>query len=368
VLAACSNPALWASDRIVLRNTKVIAGRKVASFDADGVRLEGAASPQFLGWDEIESGTLAQGQDQFNQLLKDLGTPLFRIRRQLTDGRYEEILPHAQAVFPHYLNRRSPTAYLVSQGLMWSLLAHNQRESAVAPYLICLDILQAKENKKLVPPGTRRLPFDPNSGLSAELAPVWFDPAAARAALPDARKVLGGMSKPLPPAAPFYVATLAVTAGDPAAADAVLKDVQLNNRTARELNDILAAQREVLMGKPAAAVAALEKQVDQLLEANRPAAWYWLGMAALAGREERKEKEGVVRLLRLPALYGDQAPDLAGAGLYHSAAALQKLNDTQGSIGLRRELLGRFAQTYHGARLKAELDAGKEAEKPVGEK
>ena len=339
-------------DRIVLRNTKVIAGRKVVAVDEDGIRLDGAASPQSLGWDEIESATVALDQAKFDQLLKELGEPLFRIRRQMTEGRYQDILPHAEAVFPRFLDRRTPTAYLVAQGLMWSLLAHNRREEALAPYLVCLDVLQA--NKKLTAPGNRRLPFDPTTGLSPELSPAWFDTGAAKTALPLAQKVLAAMAQPAPPAAPFYVATLALSAGEAQQAEALLQKLA-PTRTSKEWTAILAAQREVLARQPGPAVAALEKQVDQLLELNKPLGWYWLGQASLLDRAERKQKEGVVRLLRLPAFHGDQAPDLAAASLYHAFQTLRGLEDANGSLTLRQELLSRFGQTYHGARLRAEI-------------
>ena len=81
------------------------------------------------------------------------------------------------------------------------------------------------------------------------------------------------------------------------------------------------------------------------------------GLSPLA--RDRQKKEGVVQLLHLPALYGDKYPDLAGAGLYEAAKALEGLGDGNalGVSRLRTELLTRYAQTYHGQRLKAELDA-----------
>ena len=60
-------------------------------------------------------------------------------------------------------------------------------------------------------------------------------------------------------------------------------------------------------------------------------------------------------LLRLPALHGEEYPDLAGASLYESMAAMDEGKDLNGKVMLRKELLTNFGQTYHAARLRALL-------------
>src|SRR5262245_60482508 len=83
-----------AEDRLILRDTRTIAGNRITAFDEDGVRVEGM--PQAIGWDEIGSGTFARDQPRFDRLLKDLGDHLYRIRLRLRSGDDRDVLPHAE--------------------------------------------------------------------------------------------------------------------------------------------------------------------------------------------------------------------------------------------------------------------------------
>src|SRR5262245_62916162 len=130
LLVAVLAPAAGAADRIRLRNLTVIT-KKVERFDEDGIQLEGTAAP--LTWDQVEAGTVDANQERFDKLLKDLGDPLFRIRKRMQDGSHKDLLEDAEKVFPQFAGRRSATAYMVCQGLMWARLEAGQREAAVEP-------------------------------------------------------------------------------------------------------------------------------------------------------------------------------------------------------------------------------------------
>ena len=56
----------------------------------------------------------------------------------------------------------------------------------------------------------------------------------------------------------------------------------------------------------------------------------------------------VLDLLTLPAHYSSQQPELAAAGLYHAASALDKLKDAAGAAAVRRELGSRYTGTHFG--------------------
>ena len=56
----------------------------------------------------------------------------------------------------------------------------------------------------------------------------------------------------------------------------------------------------------------------------------------------------------LPAEYGRTQPELAAAGLYHAAAALDKLKDDRGAVAVRYELTTAYASTQYAARLRNE--------------
>jgi hypothetical protein len=89
-----------------------------------------------------------------------------------------------------------------------------------------------------------------------------------------------------------------------------------------------------------------------------PAALYWLGLAGIQSADEGAIRDGLLALLTLPAAYRSQHPELAAAGLYHAATALDKLKDDQGAAAVRSELTGQFGATYYGAK----------ARTPVGER
>ncbi len=362
VLLALAARASSADDRIVLRNTQVITGKTVVSFDPDGVRLSGNP-PQVLGWDEIESGRVAVDQARFNATLKQLGDPLFRIRRRLNDGDYRDLVEPSEAVFPQFAARRSPTAYMVVQALMWGRLAEGRRESALEPYLLAQEILRASPRAATGVPGERKLAFDPTTGLSPDLLPIWFDRDAAKAALPGVVKTLEGLKPPVPPGLWLYAGTLAMTAGDSVAADRLLGQVKSDTRAIRELLQIAAAQREMLDGQPGASVASLKREAKQAAFVNKPLAHYWLGLAGAASADETRMREGVLELLHLPALYGQSHPELAAAGLYQAQKALEAKDDPAATT-LRSELLTRYAATTFAARLQSEL--GGQSEKRVG--
>jgi hypothetical protein len=143
VLFGTAAPAC--ADRIVLRNLTVISDKTVAAFDEDGVRLAGGG---VVTWDEIERATVAADkQAAFDAMLAELGTHLYRIRQRLTVGDYEGLLSHAEAVYPRYRTRRSETAYMVCQAVMWGRLAARRREEAVEPYWRCYELLRRAQGE-----------------------------------------------------------------------------------------------------------------------------------------------------------------------------------------------------------------------------
>jgi len=354
-LMLCAPSGAIAADRIVLRNLKIISGKEVLSFDPDGVKLQGE---QVVPWDEIEKGTVSASQQaEFDRMLKQLGEPLYRIRKRLDAGDYEGLLEHAEPVSAHFVGRRSKTAYMVFQALMWGRLAAGQREKALAPYLYCFEYARAIGVKKATLPGNRRLQCDVATGMTTELAPVWFDPRAAKEALPEVKAAGGSMSRPIPEGVLIYYATLALTAGEQATASKVFGGVKGSRPVLAQLRDIAMAQQEVVAGRPGQAVGRLEAAVDRLEPENKPLAVYWLGMAKLGADHQRTRYKGVLQLLRLPALYGKSHPDLAGAGLAQTMQTLEQLGDRAGTRAVRKELMIRYGQTWHAARIRAKINS-----------
>ncbi len=333
------------ADRIVLRNLEILTDKTVVEFDEDGIRLDDGS---ILTWDLIEKARVAQRQEDFDRLLSELGGHLYRIRQRMNVGDYRGLLPHAEAVYPRYATRSSDTAYLVCQALMWARIASGQREAALEPFVHCLQWLrQCRQQGRAVQlPGERRLQVDLERGMTAELAPVWFDRAAARKALPGVAAALAQLEAPRPPGAQVYYATLALAADQPAAATAAMRG--LEGREPMEL--IIAAQAEVLGSGPGAAVGQLQRRLGDFDADLQPHALYWLGRAKLADSDPRVRQGGLLDLLRIVAVYGEKQADLTAAGLYEAMQVLARDGDSKGSIAVRRELLDRYGQTWHAAR------------------
>jgi hypothetical protein len=349
VLAVVS--AAEAADRIILRSLKIISDRTVQDFDVDGVRLDDGST---LGWDEIERATLRPDrQAEFDQLLADLGNPLYRIRQRLSVGDYEGILPHAKAVAPRLAGRSSNTAYMVQQALMWAHLADGKREAALAPYLRCYEYLRHHPDGARELPGERRLQYDARTGLSSELPAVWFDASAARAAMPNVYETIRSMQRPLPAGVYIYYGSLALAAGDEASATRILGAVRSEDRRLRELHEVLTAQRELSAGRTQDAVQRLDQCLAGSSAENRPLVLYWAGYAKTHLEDVKIQQQGLLDLLRIPALFGRGQPELAGAALYRAHQVLAQMNDPRGSVSLRKELLERYGQTYFAARARS---------------
>ncbi len=350
------------ADRIILRNLKIIDGPQVVAFDEDGVRLD---DKRLIGWYDIEKARVANNQQAaFDQMLRELGGPLFRIRQRMRVGDYKDLAPHAEPIYARYAERKSPTAYLVMQATMWSRVAVGRREAAVEPYCRCFEYLRTPRQPQNLLPGERRLDYDPETGMCATLAPVWFDSKAAKAVLPNVYKAIGAMGRPRPAGAYVYFVTLALAAGDTATADRVLVAVKDTSGPIGELKAIVAVQRELASGPPGPAYDRLKAELPEISSANRPLALYWLGRAQLASTDVETRKQGLVRLLRIPALHADQAPEIGAAALFHGMQVLKQLDDVRGSVALRNELLVRYGQTYFAAQALAPSPAADSQETP----
>lgn len=357
-LLAITAPAIPApaADRLILRNLDILLDRTVKAFDEDGLLLD---SPRKGGsdritWDEVERGTIALDQPRFDALLNELGPPLYQIRQRLKIGDYESLAEPAELLYPRFAERKSQTAYMVCQAVMWSRMATGQREAAVEPYLRCLELLKTGAARAGSLPGNRRLEFESQIGISPDLLPVWFDADAAKAALPGVEKAIRGLSQPRAEGAYVYYASLAFAANDFAAAERVLGSIRGETAQAAHWRAIILAQQELSAGSPGSSTSALRAAAHSHPDSCRPAALYLVGLADSQSPDEATCRDGILALLTLPAEYGRSQPELAAAGLYHAAAALDKLKDDRGAVAVRYELTAAYASTQYATRLRNE--------------
>ncbi len=345
-LAASAN----SSDRLILRNLDIITDRTVTALDEDGLTLDASRTggSNHITWDEVERGKVALDQARFNALLADLGPPLYRIRQRLKIGDYLAASEPAEQLYERFAVRKSQTAYLVCQAAMWSRVASGRREAAVEPYLRCYEMLRFRAASGGSLPGSRRLKADPATAISPELAPVWFEAAAAKAALQPVQQVIRDLAQPRPVGAYVYYATLALAAGETAEVERILPLIQGAN-DADAWQALIRAQREATSDSHGPSVEQLRLQRDALPPLCRPTALLVLGLADVQSMNEKICRDGLLSLLELPAIYGTEQPELAAAGLYHAAMTLDKLKDAKGAAAVRRELATRYSGTHFGA-------------------
>ncbi|MFV1967383.1 MAG: hypothetical protein ACC628_18290, partial [Pirellulaceae bacterium] len=172
-------------------------------------------------------------------------------------------------------------------------------------------------------------------------------------AMPTVYDTIRSMQRPLPGGAFIYYASLALTAGDAATAARILAAVQSDDAQLLELRDIVTAQRDLLAGRTDDVVRRLDLRLLNCREENKPLALYWLGYGRTQLEDEEVRRQGLLNLLRIPALFGRDQPELAGAALFRSHQILAKMNDPGGSVSLRKELLERYGQTYFAARIRS---------------
>jgi hypothetical protein len=81
-----------------------------------------------------------------------------------------------------------------------------------------------------------------------------------------------------------------------------------------------------------------------------PALLYAWGAANVAKDDSDQIRDGALALLEIAARHGQTNRELAAAGLYRAAEALDKVKDTAGARAVRQELQVRFAETAHARR------------------
>lgn len=342
--------SLRAADDILLRDLTSITNRTVESFSPDGVRLDDGS---MLGWEAIEAATVAKDQVGFDKQLKQLSEPLYRVRQRLKIGDYASLSETAEELYPLYKQRKSPTAYMVIQAVMWSRLAVGEREAAVEPYLRAYDLLEGEKIKPDLP-GARRLQYDRSTGLCSELLPLWFNEkkaAEAFAAVSEAAPTLKAKTHGLY----AYAASLAIAGKELNRIDQFLAALKNGSEEIKQLQVVFELQlAQASEGDSQTAFANLAALQNKLTGAAKPTGWYVLGLAQAKSTDRATQREGVLNLLRLPALYDQTNPEVAAAGVYHAMQVMKQHERLTDSIVLRKQLLSKFGSTQHAIRVKEE--------------
>jgi hypothetical protein len=339
----------FAEDQIYLRNLNRIQ-KPVTAVTVEGVSF----ADSLITWDQIESGSIAEEkQAEFDKLLQQLGTPLFRIRLRLSLNEPQAALLFAEQLFPVYESSRGESSAMVCAALVRGRIALGRREQSAVPYLHYLSRIEGSEN------ATNLLPVDPQTKICAALMPVWFDRQLAQEQVPlvlQALRVVGTYPREFH----LYTGSLAIAAGESETTDKALKALNAADPIQADFITILQAQQHVTAGEYPQAIEKLAKLTTSELPPLRVLALYWSGVAA-SNQTGRARMQGALTLLRIPASYADQFPDLSAAALYEASKAVEADGSSDSAQLLRKELLGRFPETWHGRLLSTRTEGAREA-------
>ncbi|MBI1249483.1 hypothetical protein GC197_16785 [bacterium] len=340
------------ADRLILRDLTLINNVTVIGFDDEGVKV---TDHDLIPWHVIELGTVSPDkQADFDRLRKEVGVPLFRIHQRLKVGDYPGALEPAEALFERYRNRDSKVAYMVCQAVMWGRLANGQREAALEPYFCCLRCLKANRADLASLPGSRQLDYDKQTGLTSDLLPLFFDHKLATESLPKAAAMAGKLGADLPNGVYVYMAALAITAEKYVDAENWIGRIKTGNLVVKEWPDILNANLSIETGDLDGARTQLQPLVNTLQPENQPVARYLLGIAGTRSQGFLMIENGILDLLYVPALYGNEYPELTAAALLETHTALLRVQQTAQATEIRQQLLLYYGGTQHANQLRAE--------------
>jgi hypothetical protein len=362
VLFADCGSLASAADRIIFRDLKIESSRTVESFDVDGVGLDDGT---VVGWDRIKQATVASGQAEFDQLLAELGLPLLRVQQRMKSEDYRGVSEPAEALLPKYLGRDSETAFVVTLAATWGRIASGRQEEALVPYLYCLDWIKRRKGKGIPWPGKRRLDVDLNTGICQEIPPLWTDSDRAAKVLPDVGKAIGAMARPWLPGVRIYYAALANAANEDERVTLALRELPSDEYWTLYRTIALSTASE----KPASEKPASEKLRSEKLRSEKDKAilregsltgdplqralsLYWLGRQGLAEDAGAMHDAGLVDLIRVAAIFGDDYSGVAAQALYLVMEDLQKAGDAVGAVAVRREILERYGTSAAADRLR----------------
>ncbi|QDU73141.1 hypothetical protein Pan97_01080 [Bremerella volcania] len=345
-------PAHAQADRLILRDLRLLGNITVIGFDEEGVKV---TDNSMIPWHEIELGTVSPDkQADFDRLRKELGDPLFRIHQRLKVGDYAGAREPAETIFDRYKDRDSKVAYMVCQATMWGRLAEGDRAAALEPYFCCLRIMKksARTSEVTQLPGSRSLDYDKQTGLTSDLLPLFFDRDKAAKALPKASVAATSIGSGAPDGVLVYMAALAIAAENFSQAESWKNRIRSGNPTLKQWPVILTAQSRIQTGDLIGARADLEPLIYSFETWNQPVAWYLMGISGARSSEFLRIENGVLDLLHVPPLFGNDHPELAAAALAETYSALRRIQQPEQAQDIRRQLLLFYGGTTHAEQIR----------------
>lgn len=377
------------SHELILRDLTRIK-TTVSSFDKGGITL---VDNRKIDWDEVLQARVdANQQKDFDQLVKEIGIPIFRLKTRIKQGDWWGAGIIADPMFELNLTEgnvfpNQDSEYLACLATMRSRMVSGQRSNAVLPFIKSQE-LQSQVSPKTVELTDTSQPVISKSpiGLANELLPVWFDDSqleSCRAKIAELYKYQQVTSGTDPsPALTIYFASMEVELGRYERAAELMQTLErrdFNKPKNEEINSwakIIQARVLHRQGDFVRSRAVLESNEKNIIEHARPVALYYLGLAQmkihtvaieevlqlkddLSKNIEPKTLSQVVDqdlsksaliFLRIPAFYGDSNRHLSAAALFQTAQIANIRGHSTEYKKIQQELFRRYPRTYHGSK------------------
>ncbi len=322
-----------------------------------------------LDWDQILTATVAsERQAEFDRNIVEIGLPLYRIRRRLSVQDWAGLTDLAERqyerlAFDGLQAKQNPrSTYLICVATMKSRLYRGNRASAVLPFLQAALIQQAwqtneEDHLTFLPPA------DVRSLQSSEILPIWFEHQQVELAFPRFASSFVPTSETQVAGPIIYMASMAIEMKRLELARQLLPLLSDSTDQVKAWRLILLAQIQIAQGDSAAASKLLESNQANLVGGSVAVAHY-LSAAEFFERQHQPDNasdqltkarqtaidqraDAMLRLLRIPALFGERYPALSAAALYQSSQIAKSMAWDAESQTLEQELSIRYPRSFH---------------------
>ena len=350
-----------AIDPIVLRDLTLIRGDSIVDFNDSSILL---TNGNRLTWDQVLKATLSDGrQDEFDQKLEQIGLPLFRLKSRIRRGDWLGAGEIAGPIYDSSSESGKQTtdvdaAYLVSLATMKSRVRRGDRAGALIPFVNAAKLQFRASPGALEIVGEDRIAGrECQTGLSSELLPIWFDHSKLEKIANQLSNILENSAADVggsqAPGMTLYLASIKIELGQTEQAISLLGSLESATESDPELKawqTVMLARLQQKNSHPLNAQTMLETNSNKITGTAGVAALYYLGInnMELVDTSDVDRSKALLTLLRIPALYGTEQPDLAAAAIYQSARIAELREKKTDAQKLRDELLRRYPQTYHG--------------------
>ncbi len=324
------------AQQIVLRDLTLIKNVNVETQDVNGLNL---ASGQQITWDRILQGSIGTDQKAFDQNVKQIGEPLFRLRNRLSNGSHHQLQPMVDDLLKIAGDQPGLTNYIATTGLFFDKLSSNRRAAALVPMLTVLQFRSTYP--KLAELDAQLGLHISDDGFCLDLLPVWFDKQQTESTWRQLEKDEVTKRSDLIAVNKIYLSSLASFTGRQWQTDLTNDNWQA----------LLSAQSAWFNNKPAEVIERLDNSAANLQPFQQAIAVYYRGLAMRALQQRNTdlaEDQWKLCLLQIPANYPDKFPELSAAAIFHVLGEPEQRSREYDSLD--QVMRSRYADTYYGRR------------------